>query len=106
MIIYNVTVKIEKDVEREWLHWMKTQHIPDVMSTGLFKEYRLGKVLMEDPEGTNYSIQYLCENMEKLHTYQEEHAKALQEEHTDRYKNKFVAFRTLLEVVDHNSSQL
>jgi hypothetical protein len=29
-------------------------------------------------------------------TYQEKHAPALQKDHYDRYKDKFVAFRTLL----------
>ena len=33
-ILYNVTVSIDKDVEKEWLEWMKKVHIPDVMRTG------------------------------------------------------------------------
>ncbi len=38
MIIYNVTVKIDNDVVAEWLNWMQTVHIPDVMQTGYFTE--------------------------------------------------------------------
>tara|TARA_Y100000815_G_C13121356_1_gene416962 strand:- start:80 stop:397 length:318 start_codon:yes stop_codon:yes gene_type:complete len=104
MIIYNVTVKIDNEVHNDWLNWMRTQHIPDVMATGKFIEYRMTKVMMDDPEGTNYSIQYLCNSMDDLQDYQENHAKALQEEHLNKYKDKFVAFRTLLEMVDHNSN--
>ncbi|MBS1656895.1 MAG: DUF4286 family protein [Chitinophagales bacterium] len=33
MIIYNVTIKIYREAEAEWLNRMKTKHIPDVMST-------------------------------------------------------------------------
>ena len=99
MIIYNVTINIEDEVHDDWLQWMKTVHIPDVMNTGLFTENKICKVLGVDDEGTTYSIQYTCMNMEELEKYQQEHAPRLQQEHTERYRNKFVAFRTLLEIL-------
>ena len=99
MIIYNVTVNIENDVRDEWLQWMKTVHIPDVMKTGYFLENKICKVLVEEEQGTTYSIQYTCENMQTLPEYQRSHSPRLQKEHADKYANKFVAFRTLLEVV-------
>jgi hypothetical protein len=99
MIIYNVTVNIENDVREEWLQWMKEKHIPDVMQTGYFVENKVCKVLVDEEQGTTYSIQYLCESMEKLQEYQQQHSPRLQKEHADKYANKYVAFRTLLEVV-------
>ena len=101
MIIYNVTVKIEDSVHDEWLHWMKSVHIKDVMKTGLFEKSVMSRVIsMKDPEGTTYSIQYFCKDMKTLHQYQVHHAPKLQQEHTQKYQGKFVAFRTLMEVVD------
>ncbi|MBK7696945.1 MAG: DUF4286 family protein [Saprospiraceae bacterium] len=46
-IIYNVTVKIDRDKTDEWLHWMKHHHIPEVLNTeGFFSlECRLSKLL-------------------------------------------------------------
>lgn len=99
MIIYNVTVKIDVDVHDEWFSWMKTVHIPQVLATGKFIENKMCKVLVDDTDGITYSIQYTCKDMETLQRYQIENAIALQKDHTDRYKNKFVAFRTLLEIV-------
>ena len=100
MIVYNVTVKIDNEVHDEWVNWMKTVHIPDVMKTGYFLSNRFAKILVDDLDGVNYSIQYTCANMEDLQEYQDRHAHSLQAEHTERYKDKFVAFRTLLEIVD------
>lgn len=100
MIIYNVTIKIDEEVEEDWLHWMKNHHIPDVMETGLFEGYKLCRLLLEEEEGNSYAIQYFCKSMEELEKYQEEYAEALQQEHTERYKDRFVAFRTLLEVLE------
>jgi hypothetical protein len=99
MIIYNVTVKIEKDVHEEWLQWMQSKHIPDVLNTGYFVENRILKVLTDDDDGFTYSIQYKAPSMEHYLNYQKTAAPALQKEHTDKYRNKFVAFRTLLEEV-------
>ena len=101
MIIYNVTVNIEDDIHTDWLTWMKTSHIPDVMNTGYFLEHKICKVIstQEDETGHTYAIQYTCNAMKDLDEYQEKHAARLQEEHVNRYQGKFVAFRTLLEVV-------
>ena len=99
MIIYNVTVNIEDSVHDEWLDWMKRQHIPAVMGTGYFLENKICKVLVEEESGSTYSIQYTCANMKDLQEYQEKKAPQLQREHAEKYKEKFVAFRTLLEVV-------
>ncbi len=99
MIIYNVTVKISNEKHDDWIEWMKVVHIPEVLATGKFTHHVFSKVLIEDDEGTNYSIQYYCDSTEVLDDYQENFAPKLQQEHTARYKDHFVAFRTLLEVV-------
>jgi hypothetical protein len=101
MIIYNVTVNIEDDVHTDWISWMKQTHIPEVMKTGYFLENKIAKVLstQEGETGHTYAIQYTCHSMNDLEEYQEKHAPKLQEDHTKRYSGKFVAFRTLLEVV-------
>jgi len=99
MIIYNVTVSIEYEVQDEWLEWMKSVHIPEVLATGKFMECRMSKILAEEEGGAAYSIQYLCENMETLNSYQKEHAPELQRKHQEKYGTKALAFRTLLDIV-------
>ena len=96
MIIYNVTINIDNDVHDEWLQWMREKHIPDVMATGYFLENRLCKVLVDEEQGTTYSFQYTCANMEDLKEYQKLDAPRLQKEVGDKYANKFVAFSLLL----------
>ncbi|GLR18632.1 DUF4286 family protein [Portibacter lacus] len=98
-ILYNVTIKIDHKVEEEWLMWMKEEHIPSVMATQCFIESKINKLLLvPDDDGVMYTIQYECENMRKLQEYQGSHAPKLQKEHQDRYKDKFVAFRSVMEV--------
>lgn len=100
MILYNVTIGIDPSIEQEWLDWMKNIHIPEVMTTGIFVSNKIYKVFAQQ-EGDNpsYSIQYFSESIDKVNTYLEKYAPALQKKHMDRYHNKHVAFRTLLEEV-------
>ena len=101
MIIYSVTVSLAPEIESDWREWMISKHIPDVMNTGFFIEKKMTKVIGGHEEGTiNYNIQYSCESMKQLEDYQKKFAPKLQEEHTARYKDQFIAFRTLLELVD------
>ncbi len=101
MIIYNVTVNIEDEIHSDWISWMKEIHIPEVMNTGYFLDHRMAKVIttQEGETGHTYAIQYTCNSMADLNEYNEKCAKPLQEDHGKRYQGKFVAFRTLLEVV-------
>ena len=69
MIIYNVTIKIDNGVADEWVKWMKTEHMPELMSTGLFNDYRLCKLLeQEESEGVTYTAQSMLDNMDDYNT--------------------------------------
>lgn len=100
MILYNVTVKIDLEVHEDWLQWMRNLHIPEVMATGLFDDHRIARVLLQDEsDGITYSIQYSCKDMATMQKYTAQFAPAFQKDHSERYKDKFVAFRTLLEII-------
>src|SRR4051812_43707164 len=65
MIIYNVTVKVAHPIAAEWLRWMKDEHMPDILATGLFIESRLCRLLEQDEtDGITYSAQYMCDSLE------------------------------------------
>ncbi|MEX2593059.1 MAG: DUF4286 family protein [Anditalea sp.] len=101
MILYNVTVNIDVEKEKEYVEWMKNVHIPEVMATGLFEESKFFKLLQEvEEDGVNYSAQYFAKKMEKIHQYQENFAPVLQEKLKIKFGNHFVAFRSLLESVE------
>ncbi len=100
MIIYNVTINVDDDSHHQWLKWMREEHIPAVLSTGLFTGYRVCRLLDVQDDGTTYSVQYFCKSLIEYTEYKEKHAPHLQKEAFDKFKDKFTAFRTLLEVVE------
>ncbi len=99
MIVYNVTVNIDESIVDDWLTWMKEIHIPEVMKTGVFIKSQLNRVIVQGDTGETYAIGYTCESMKDLHHYQVNFAPELQKKHLERYGEKVVAFRTLMEVV-------
>ncbi len=100
MIICNVTINVDDTVHLQWLKWMQNEHIPAVLSTGLFSGYRICRLLEVEDEGSTYSIQYSCNSLVEYSEYKEKHAPRLQKEFHDKFKDKFTAFRTLMEVVE------
>jgi hypothetical protein len=100
MLVYNVTINVDDDIHEEWAGWMSSEHVPNVIATGCFKDFRMYRLLSPEPEeGETYVIQYYCNTVEDYERYQIEHAAILQSEHKDKYDGKFTAFRTLLEEV-------
>ncbi len=100
MLLYNVTIGIDRDSEAEWLRYMKETHIQAVLQTGMFVSYKMYKVLHDQEDDTiSYSIQYFAKSIEDVQRYLEEFAPSLIETHRKRFHNRHVAFMTLLDEV-------
>lgn len=101
MIIYNVTVSVDYEAVQDWMQWMKEIHIPEVMATGKFLDYKVLKVYGENGDNSmSFAIQYLCENVSTLNEYMTQDAPALQKKHTERFGEKAVGFRTVLQILE------
>jgi hypothetical protein len=108
MYVYNVTCNLPAAIESEWLKWMRQVHIPEVMNTGLFTEYRMFRIMPDETynleDGVNYAIQYLFMKIENYNLYQSNFGTALRQKTRERYGEQVVAFRTLLEEIIHVDS--
>ena len=100
MLIYNVTINIDDSVHDDWLNWMRDKHIPDMLATGKFSHAKMTKILVdEEMGGTSYSIQYTTKDRNTLDAYYKEDAERLRKDGMKLFADKFVAFRTELEVI-------
>ena len=101
MISYNVTVNVEDEIREEWLNWMKSTHLPEVMATGMFLSHQMFRLItmQVDETGTTYVIQYFLESMDHYNRYQKEFAPALQAQTRKAFGEKFTAFRSVMEQV-------
>jgi hypothetical protein len=100
MIIYNVTLKVDTDIADAWVRWMKAEHMADLMNTGMFVDCRLCRLLGQDEtDGITYSAQYFCANMEDYNNYINNYAEQLRDKGNRLFGGKFVAFRTVMEII-------
>lgn len=102
MIVYNVTCNLSKGMAPEWLQWMKEVHIPEVMATGCFHDYKIMRLLQNDPddEGVNYAIQYTCSDIATLEAYRRDFGPALMQKTAEKYGDSVLAYRSVLEIID------
>ena len=93
MLTYQVKIKIEPAVEKEWLHWMKTIHVPDVIATGLIRSFQILK-----PSGENqlYLFHYHFNSVEDYHHYRAQFAPMLKAHPHKKFPNQFKVERDLL----------
>ena len=99
MIIYNVTVNVENSIVEDWIEWMQDVHIPQMISTGCFTEAKLQKLVLDKQDEKTFAIAYKCFSIKELKKYQTKYASTLQAEHIKRYKDKVLAFPTVLDVI-------
>lgn len=100
MIIYNVTIKVHGSIKTEWLVWMKEEHIPEVMDTGCFTAFTILHLLeVDDSEGPTYAIQYKAESKALYNQYIEKFAPILRQKTIEKWGDKFIAFRSVMQVV-------
>ncbi len=101
MIIYNVTIKIVNAIHADWLQWLKEQHVPQVIQTGCFTHAGILRLLeIDDSEGPTYAIQYFAESKSLYNNYIENHAAIMRQKNFDKWGDKFIAFRSVMQVVN------
>jgi hypothetical protein len=100
MVIYNVTIKVNSPVVADWITWMKEEHLPDLMATGLFADARLCHLLQqEEGDGETFAAQYYCNSIAEYDTYIDKYANGMREKANQKFGGQFVAFRTLMEII-------
>ncbi len=100
MIVYNVTSKLDWSIHDAWVKWMLEEHIPEVVATGYFTSGQLLKLLeIDEEDGPTYTAQYFAETKQQQEEYVQQHAAALRQKVFDKWGNRIIAFRSIMEVV-------
>lgn len=100
MLIYNVTTHVEPSIESQWIEWMNTKHLVEMMATQKFTKVLLFKVVTNnDAQGKSYAVQYHCKNRTIFKKYLKEDATRLRKSAIEKFGNQILSFRTELEQI-------
>ena len=101
MIVYNISIKVDANIEIKWVEWQKNEHIPEIMSTGYFTDYKFYRLLEQDEsDAVTYVVQYFAPDIHHYHRYIDAVASSLRQKAFDKWGNKFIAFRSVMQVVN------
>ena len=100
MLIYNITIKVSNSIAGEWLKWQREEHIPEIMCTGLFDQYKFFRLLeQDDTEGPTFVFQFHTSDRKNYDRYINEYAPGLRKKALKKWGEGFIAFRTIMQVV-------
>jgi len=100
MVVYNVTIKVDHSIAENWLYWLKEEHIPDIINTGCFTHATILRLLeVDDSEGPTYAVQYHAGSEALYNQYIDKFSDDMRKKGTEKWGNKFIAFRSVMQVV-------
>src|SRR5687768_4286425 len=100
-IIYNVTTKVDHVIAEAWLHWLKTEHIPEVVATGCFTHAVILRLIeVDETEGPTYAIQYYAASKAFYNRYISNFAEEMRKRSFSKWGEGVIAFRSVLQVVN------
>lgn len=99
MIVFNLTTIIDKSIKEEYISFMQQEHMPLVMETGAFNSCQLFLLTEPENEGITYCAQYITDDEQKLIDYKAIHSPKLQVHFQEKFEGKYVAFRSVLQLV-------
>lgn len=101
MIVYNVTTKVDHSIGVLWLNWMKQEHIPEIIATGCFTHATiLHMIETDETDGLTYAVQYHAESKALYNRYIKDFATELSNKAMSKWGNKYIAFRSVLQIVN------
>lgn len=102
MYLYNTSFHTESGIAETFVAWLKTIFIPEAMSSGLFSEASLGKILLEIEPGTSsYTLQLTASELDRAREWNDTIGDSLRSVIIKKFGGKVVFFVTFIEIIDH-----
>jgi hypothetical protein len=98
MIVLNFTVKVHASILEGWLAWLQQEHIPAILATGSFDDYKFYRLLEQDEaEGPTFVLQFYTQTQEAWRRYMIEYDPKFQQDALTRWGEAFIGFGTTME---------
>lgn len=100
MLIFNTTFLVSDKTHGIWIKWVREQHIPFMLESGMLSNPQVAKVIStEDQEGTSYSVQFHVEDMKTLEDWHIQYAKTFEKQFAEKFGTEGMFFASVLEII-------
>ena len=101
MLIFNTTFLVTDSLYESWIKWVKEDHIPFALESGMFSNPQLAKVYtQEDQDGTSYSLQFHVADLLALENWHIQYAKTFEQGFANKFGTEVVFFASVLEIIE------
>lgn len=100
MLIFNTTFLVSDRIHGIWLKWVREQHIPFMLESGMLTAPQVAKVISaEDQEGTSYSVQFCVADMQTLENWHIKYSKIFEQLFAAKFGSEGMFFASVLEII-------
>ncbi|MGC4035251.1 MAG: DUF4286 family protein [Chitinophagaceae bacterium] len=100
MIVYNLSIKVDRSIQHKWMNWQRTEFIPSIIATGSFTEYKFFHLLDQDEsDGFTYVLQCFSKSVSHYQEYIRVHANNILSNAMKKWNNQILVFGTAMEVL-------
>tara|TARA_B100000963_G_scaffold290632_1_gene260530 strand:+ start:725 stop:1042 length:318 start_codon:yes stop_codon:yes gene_type:complete len=99
MIIYSITTAIETAIDEKWVEFMQKTHIPSIMNTGLFVDFRFVRIIPSQGVDLSYNLQLRCKGYAELNRFRSENEPKIDSLIKQNFEGKYATFQSVLDQV-------
>lgn len=100
MIVYNLTVRIDRLILEDWIKWMQDVYITEALATGHFSKCNVYKVHRDERGGRTYSIHLLSKSDEDLDQFLDNEEPKLLTDQKEKFRGRFTLNKSFLSFLE------
>jgi len=106
-LIFNLTIKIDHAVEKEWLEDLINKFLPSITDGKVILSSQINKLLLEQKEEDNtYAIQFVYPSLDLFKERKISTMESFLNDMDADYRGKYVYFGTMMEMVHCNNKMI
>lgn len=100
MIVYDLTLKVDRFAVAEWVEWMQERFLPAVMETELFEYCRVFEKQGDKRIGRTYLIQLYAQNVQRINTFLDYEEPELLKEQVEKFRGRIYVSKAYSEFIE------
>lgn len=99
MILFNTTFLVSPRADEAFHAWVRDEFIPTALAGNILRDPLFTRVLVENPDGTSYAIQFKADTMEAARSWEDSKGQRLKAKLFGRHGHDILPFVTYMDIL-------
>ena len=100
MQVCNISFQLNPTIQSQWLIWMKTNFIVELMGTGCFIDHKFYQLEVPEDQNPTFTLQLYAVNKERLSKYHTQFANSFIQQLNNKWGEQCLYFSTNMQIVN------